>query len=848
MTGYKTRYSVLFLLLFAGWTIWSGCAEDKKPEQKPKSQKSVDYSFYRFIMHLDEALEITEIPKDINTRIVTSLKTILKETPLKPVEEKLESQDVDFTSAGAVGAIQKFQIWVPTEGNPVNDGIASVKLHFKDNGKIAGLVFRYSKDSFYFCGLQSGPGSSLFLARYLDDVVTIMDYSELPVALAQDHILSIQYHRQFFEIIFDNQLFRIVNDAIEPLSGSVGYFSSDPANALAQDLETSNITSLDGQSGNLLKEMTTWEQLLFYRHNRINFDLLLKRRDHSIKAEFGGETRPSFFLFPEAKIRYRIKIPPSGRLDYGLGVPKELAHKRKITFRLAWAAQGEPERELARVDLGVEESGQWIDQSVDLSGLVDREGIISFEALLSEPGQGVPTGVVVSNPLMRTTTPTDKPNIIIYLVNSLRRDSLGVYGNQQGLSPNIDQWATQAAVFERAFAQAPWVKPSVASLFLSLYPQVHTILQFPDKILSRYVTLAEWLAASGYRATFFSENPLIGPGSGIDQGFDHSFSQLDFDRIRSFISREDQDSFFLFIHANEPHGPYKEDKIATPPISTDKIKFINDLKREYRVLSRRNYQKRSYDITYDNSDEQTEVLDKIRSHIEDYKKLYRVAITQMDRQFGQLLEILEQSGKKEDTLLVFLSANGQEFFEHDTVMNGDSLYQELIQVPFILSWPRKWEGERRIAQPVELVDFLPTFLDILNTSKQLGIQGTSFVPLLDGLTTIKDAYSCRINLGTFYKPYADRRGSYNVALIRWPHKIIYNQTPDTVEIYDLSQDPGEKNDLAEKQKEFSDKLTSDLKEWIKIQNSLRVTLGIKKDKMVTTRPLQQKLKALGYVD
>lgn len=847
MTGNKTRYIVF--VLFAGWAVWSGCSDDRKPVLKPEPQKSVDYSFYRFIMHLDDASEITETPEDINTRIVNSLKTILTKTPLKPVEEKWESQDVDFTSAGAVGAIRKFKIWVPNEGGPVNDGIASVKLHFKDNGKIAGLVFRYSKDSFYFCGLQSGQGSSIFLARYLDNVVTIMDYSELPVTLLTDHTLTIQYHRQFFEIIFDNQLFRIVNDEIEPLSGSVGYFSSDPANAPVQGLETAGITSLDDQSVSLLKEMTAWEQLLFYRHNRINFDLVLKRRDHSIKAEFGDETRPSFFLLPEAKIRYRIKVPPSGRLDYGLGLPKVLARKRKITFRLAWAEQNKPERELARFDLGDDESGRWIDQSVDLSALAGREGIISFEAVLTEPGEVVPTGVVVSNPLMRTTTPSDKPNIIIYLVHSLRKDSLGVYGNRQGLSPNIDQWASPAAVFERAFAQAPWVKPSVASLFLSLYPQVHTILQFPDKILPRYVTLAEWLAASGYRATFFSEDPLVGPGSGIDQGFDHSFSRLDYERVRSFISREkNQDPFFLFIHANEPHGPYKQNRKSPTQPTLKKIKFINGLKREYRELSRRNYQFRGSDITYDNSDEQTKVLDKIRSNIEDYKKLYHAAITQMDRQFGQLLEILEQSGKKENTLLVFLSAHGQEFFEHDTVMNGDSLYQELIEVPFILSWPGKWEVGRRISQPVELIDLLPSFLDILNTNKPLGIQGTSFVPLLDGLTTNKDAYSCRINLGSFYKPYDDRRGSYNVALIRWPHKIIYNQTTDAVEIYDLSRDPVEKNDLAEKQNELAVKLTSDLKEWIKIQNSLRLTLGVKKDKMLITRPLQQKLKALGYVD
>jgi arylsulfatase A-like enzyme len=481
--------------------------------------------------------------------------------------------------------------------------------------------------------------------------------------------------------------------------------------------------------------------------------------------------------------------------------------------------------------------------------LAGQEGIISFQALLTETGPPAATALVVSTPLLRSNIPVDKPNIIIYAVNSLRRDSLGVYGSKANISPHLDQWAKSATIFDQAFAQAPWVKPSLVSVFLSQYPMVHTILQLPDKILPRYNTLTDWLAKSGYVTACFSENIIIGTGSGIDQGFDRVFSSAEPNRIRSFISQQDQSPFFLFIHPEEPHRPYnpsEENLKRFPSLTTKKINRINDLLIQLRKLAGQNYQRRSTDSSYDNSDEQTKVLDKIRSNLNGYKKLYQAEVAQMDQRFGQLTEIVEQSLKKDNTLLVFFSAHGEEFFEHDSGLDGDSLYQELIHVPFILSWPQRWKEQRRISSPMELLDLLPTLLELIGENKPVGTQGTSLVPLLQGLTLNKDIWTNRINLGNFYKPYNDLRGSYNVALIRWPYKIVYNQSPETVEIFHLSHDPGEKNNLAEKEEELRKKLKDDLDEWIRIQNSLRATLGIKKDRMMVNSSLRQKLKSLGY--
>jgi arylsulfatase A-like enzyme len=763
---YRKKYiCFLFFLLFGGRFLL-GCSEERHPSSPPpEPPKPVDYSFYRFINHLDEAVELSKPGQDINNRIVNSVQTILHQTTLTPVKEKMAAREVDFSAAGAVGAIRKFSLWAPAEGGPGGDGIASVRLRFKDEGKVAGLIFRYSEKSFYLCGLQSGPKSSLFLMRYYDDSVTIIDYSEVPVAIEQDFTLTVNYHEQFFELILNNSLFRIVHDADEPFSGTIGYFTNDSVNALVEDLKTAKIASpakaeetaetdsigfsIEDRPDNMIDEITKWEQLLFYRHDRLNFDLNPRKRDYSIKSELNGETRPAFFLLPESKIRFRIKIPPSGRLDYGLGLPHELDRRKKMTFRLGWEAVGKPERELARVDLGEEKSGRWIDQSVDLLPLAGQEGIISFQALLTEPGSPAATALVVSNPLLRSNVPDDKPNIIIYAVNSLRRDSLGVYGNKANLSPHLDQWAQSATIFDRAYAQAPWVKPSLASVFLSQYPMVHTILQLPDKILSEYNTLADWLAKSGYVTACFSENVIIGPGSGIDQGFDRVFTSAEPDRIRSFIAQQDRSPFFLFVHPEEPQRPYHPSKKTLkrfPSLTSKKISRINDSLIQLRRLAGQNYQRRGTDLSYDNSEEQTKIMDKIRSSLDDYKKLYQAEIAQMDQQFGQLTEIVDQSLRKDNTFLAFFSAHGEEFFEHASGLDGDSLYQELIHVPFILSWPQRWKEQRRISSPIELIDLLPTLMELINENKPVGTQGTSLVPLLQGLTLNKDIWSSRINL------------------------------------------------------------------------------------------------------
>ena len=85
---------------------------------------------------------------------------------------------------------------------------------------------------------------------------------------------------------------------------------------------------------------------------------------------------------------------------------------------------------------------------------------------VSVPGRGLSSGSSEPHP-----TAARRPNVIIYLVDTLRADHLGVYGYDRDTSPVLDRWATGGVVFERAYAPCSWTKPSVATLFTGLYPE-----------------------------------------------------------------------------------------------------------------------------------------------------------------------------------------------------------------------------------------------------------------------------------------------------------------------------------------------------------------------------------------
>lgn len=116
-------------------------------------------------------------------------------------------------------------------------------------------------------------------------------------------------------------------------------------------------------------------------------------------------------------------------------------------------------------------------------------------------------------------SPTDRPNVIFILVDTLRADHLSMYGYSRVTSPSLENLAKSAITFTQASAASSWTKPSVASIFSGLYPVAHKARTNQDFLSGSVLTLAEALRDSGYLTMGVTANPLIAPTFGFTQGF-----------------------------------------------------------------------------------------------------------------------------------------------------------------------------------------------------------------------------------------------------------------------------------------------------------------------------------------
>ena len=157
------------------------------------------------------------------------------------------------------------------------------------------------------------------------------------------------------------------------------------------------------------------------------------------------------------------------------------------------------------------------------------------------------------------------PNIILFAIDCLRPDHLSFHGYQRETSPAIDRLAQNGMVCSSAYTNAPWTKPSVATLFTSFYPQIHGALNPSHALSNTALTVAELLRNGGYKTLFLNGgNPFIDERFNFNQGFDyyqyfpratHSGSDLT-DSFLSQIESTKHQKFFAYIHYMDTHAPY----------------------------------------------------------------------------------------------------------------------------------------------------------------------------------------------------------------------------------------------------------------------------------------------------
>lgn len=357
----------------------------------------------------------------------------------------------------------------------------------------------------------------------------------------------------------------------------------------------------------------------------------------------------------------------------------------------------------------------------------------------------------------KTKRPPKRPNIIFILVDALRYDYLGCNGFEGDISPQIDLLAKESLNFRQCFSQSPWTKPSIATLFTSLYPETHRVLDHQNRILplvdERFktdilpedaVTLAEVLKEGGYETVGFVNNSWMSKRLGYAQGFDrYETPSIEYD-LKESAGKKDQKGtwvrvktsamewlqernrktpFFLYLHFMGVHGPFQclEDDFQavrySPSLGDPEVLSDTNLMRLPRYLKQGSL--------WDDPVKRKEVLN--------WRACYAAGIRKFDRELGTFFEKLEEKGLMENSLIVLTADHGEELWEHKEWGHGFNLYSEAIRVPLLIRLPGGKKGGQVIDSLVGLIDLMPTLLSFCKVDfRTPPIQGKDFSPLFLG--------------------------------------------------------------------------------------------------------------------
>ena len=294
-------------------------------------------------------------------------------------------------------------------------------------------------------------------------------------------------------------------------------------------------------------------------------------------------------------------------------------------------------------------------------------------------------------------------NVLIFLVDTLRADHLGCHGYYRSTSPNIDNFAAESVLFERAYSVSPWTRTSVVSMFSSMYPVAHACQDREDIADEDLVMMAEIFKANGFRTGGFSTNVSVSAQFGCAQGFDE-FTYFDrkpwfaarpgrpdpgyvpiegmMPETLAFLEGVGDDPFFLYFHCSDPHAKY------LPP-------------QEFALWGSQQINRYDGEIRY------------------------------VDHYFQELIDHLRRTDKLDETLVIFTADHGEELYDHGEQGHGHTLYNELLEVPLIVRHPRFSPARR--SEIVRLVDVLPTLIEVCGLEPQNAVlQGRTLVPLLEG--------------------------------------------------------------------------------------------------------------------
>ena len=566
------------------------------------------------------------------------------------------------------------------------------------------------------------------------------------------------------------------------------------------------------------------------------------------------EYRRAIFARAPSSIAYVAPIPKSGRLRMGLGV----SSARPVTFRVL---VGSPATQVFTTTLSDPEAWKEFDADLSAYGGTTQQVVLRTESPAREA-----VGFWAAPRITGGPQP-GKTNVLMYVVCTLRPDHMSLYGYGRETTPFLKKLGAAGVVFDDCQSQAPWTKPSVASLMTSLNAYTHGLVNDGDTIPKGAVTLAEELRRDGYLTASIVANPFAGRTSGLDRGFDYMMEYPVVQRYRTDAVDRGTDSaainrailpwvkahagepFFLFVQSTDPHAPYRPpadyERLFGDPGDTSAFNRMYGKLRDIRAYGG--------GATVTRDEMKAGGIDP-DTYIREAITRYDAEIAHNDHSIQDLVGTLKQTGALDRTLVVMASDHGEEFWEHGLGAHGHSLYAELIHTALMFWSPRLLPAARRVSEPVELTDVVPTVLDLLGLPEPAVWQGQSLAPLLRGEPFTRHGEMIATKLAL---PQAKPGGGVpsnltdSFARIDGLWKLIYRAQAGRaglkeLELYDRRTDRADLHDVAAAHPDVTGRMKTDVLRWMQAQRAVKKQLGPSGTTQLDTETLRR-LRSLGYL-
>jgi len=431
-----------------------------------------------------------------------------------------------------------------------------------------------------------------------------------------------------------------------------------------------------------------------------------------------------------------------------------------------------------------------------------------------------------------------RPNILWICTDQQRWDTIHALGNKHIRTPNVDRLAAEGVAFTRCYAQSPICTPSRACFLTGCYPTtIHVnrngneYFPCPERLITRMLAEAgydcglsgklhiaaahgrvEPRSADGYRFYKWSHHPYpeefwpnehhdyqrwleeqdvnwdeaYGPRGGLfHTGIEARYHQTTWcaNEAVAFISEQRDGPWLMSVNPFDPHPPFDP-----PP------EFMERMDVESIRLPLFQPEEMESQLAFKEIDHQTK--EPQSPHEYDARQMvaaYYAQIELIDDQVGRMLEALEATGQREDTIVIFTSDHGEMLGDHGLTQKGCRFYEGAVRVPLVLSWPGHFKAGLRSDALVELTDLPVLLMQATRLPVPDHVQGKSILPILAGEADPgrhRDFVRCE-----YHDAMPVRNASRANMIFDGRYKLIVYHGHDVGELYDLAEDPQEFRNL-----------------------------------------------------